>query len=221
MTMPDSHPDTEAGRWLTYRQIADLRRISKASAERLVRRHKWRRQEDNQGVTRALVPPEWADAHPGRLTDSSPDIRRDGAPDITPSIAAFEAALAAMHGAKDAAISTLREANATLREQLAQSVTLIDGFREERDRAQARADHAEAARDRAEQGRDAGRAGADALRDRVEAREADLALIRAALDQTQAEARKAHAEVETLRRAEAERKARGLVARLRATWRGE
>jgi chromosome segregation ATPase len=126
-----------------------------------------------------------------------------------------------MHGAKDAEISTLREANATLREQLAQSVTLIDGFREERDRAQARADHAEAARDRAEQGRDAGRAGADALRDRVEAREADLALIRAALDQTQAEARKAHAEVETLRRADADRTARGLVARLRAAWRGE
>ena len=46
----------EVGRWLTYRQIADLRRISKASAERLVRRHKWRRQEDNEGVTRALVP---------------------------------------------------------------------------------------------------------------------------------------------------------------------
>jgi hypothetical protein len=35
----------------------------------------------------------------------------------------------------------------------------------------------------------------------VEAREADLALIRAALDQTQAEARKAHAEAETLRQA--------------------
>ena len=33
------------GRWLTYRQIADLRGISKASAERLVRRHRWRRQE--------------------------------------------------------------------------------------------------------------------------------------------------------------------------------
>ena len=30
-----------------------------------------------------------------------------------------------MHGAKDAEISTLREANATLREHLAQSVTLI------------------------------------------------------------------------------------------------
>jgi hypothetical protein len=81
----------------------------------------------------------------------------------------------------------------------AESARRLDGFREERDRAQARADHAEAARDRAEQGRDAGRAGADAL------------------------ARKAHAEVETLRRGagDADRKARGLVARLRAAWRGE
>ena len=58
----------------------------------------------------------------------------------------------------------------------------------------------------AEQGRDAERTRADVLRDRVEAREADLALIRAALDQTQAEARKAHAEVEILRQAEAARR---------------
>jgi hypothetical protein len=212
--MPDSHPDTEAGRWLTYRQIADLRRISKASAERLVRRHKWRRQEDNQGVTRALVPPEWADAHPDRLTDSTPDIRGDGgAPDITPSIAAFEAALAAMHGAKDAEISTMREANATLREQLAQSVTLIDSFREERDRAQVRVDHAEAARDRAEQGRDRERARADALRDRLDGLQHDL-------DATRQQAQQAQQAADELRQAEASRKGRGRLARLRAAWRG-
>jgi hypothetical protein len=212
--MPDSHPDTEAGRWLTYRQIADLRRISKASAERLVRRHKWRRQEDNQGVTRALVPPEWADAHPDRLTDSSPDIRGDSTPDITPSIAAFEAALAAMHGAKDAEISTLREANVTLRDQLAQSVTLIDGFREERDRAQARADHAEAAWDRAEQGRDGERARADALRDRFEGLQHDL-------DAARRLAQEAQQAADELQRGEEARKGRGRLARLRAAWRGE
>jgi hypothetical protein len=55
----------------------------------------------------------------------------------------------------------------------------------------------------------------------VEAREGDLALIRAALDQTQAEARKAHAEADALRQADTARKGRGRLARLRAAWRGE
>jgi hypothetical protein len=202
--MPDSHPDTEAGRWLTYRQIADLRRISKASAERLVRRHKWRRQEDNQGATRALVPPEWADADPDRLTDSPPDIRPDirgdGAPDITPSIAAFEAALAAIHGAKDAEISTLRQANATLREQLAQSVTLIDGFREERDRT--------------EVSLSAANARADALRDRLDSLLHDL-------DAAHQQARHAQQAADALRWAEKARQGRGRLARVLAAWRGE
>ena len=40
-------------------------------------------------------------------------------------------------------------------------------------------------------------------------------------DQARVDAEKAHAEVEAGRQAEAERKARGLVARLKAAWRGE
>ena len=47
---------SEAGRWLTYAELGRVRGISKASAERLVRRHKWLRQEGNQGVAMALVP---------------------------------------------------------------------------------------------------------------------------------------------------------------------
>ena len=37
---PDITPDADEGMWLTYRQIGHLRHISKASAERLVRRNK-------------------------------------------------------------------------------------------------------------------------------------------------------------------------------------
>jgi chromosome segregation ATPase len=116
-----------------------------------------------------------------------------------------------MHGAKDAEISTLREANATLREQLAQSATLIDSFREERDRAQVRVDHAEAARDRAEQSRDGERARADALRDRLDGLQHDL-------DATRQQAQQA---ADELRQTDAARKGRGRLARLRAAWRGE
>jgi len=48
-----------------------------------------------------------------------------------------------------------------------------------------------------------------------------LGLVRAALDQAQAEARTARHEAETLRQAEAARKARGVLARLSAALRGE
>jgi hypothetical protein len=109
----DSHPDAEAGRWLTYRQIADLRRISKESAERLVRRHRWRRQEDNQGVTRVLVPPDWADAPILRPPDIRADIREDTPPDIRPDIrpdiSGFEGVIDALREAFAAEIVALRE----------------------------------------------------------------------------------------------------------------
>jgi hypothetical protein len=32
------------GRWLSYAELADVRRISKESAVRLMMRHRWRRQ---------------------------------------------------------------------------------------------------------------------------------------------------------------------------------
>ena len=36
-------------RWMTFAELAEARRISRASASKLVRRKKWRRQTDNQG----------------------------------------------------------------------------------------------------------------------------------------------------------------------------
>jgi hypothetical protein len=51
--------DIEDGRWLTLAEVAAARHISTASAARLVRRHEqWRRQRDNQGYVRVLVPTE-------------------------------------------------------------------------------------------------------------------------------------------------------------------
>jgi hypothetical protein len=50
----------EDGQWLTYSELADIRRIDRHSAVKLVMRRRWRRQKDNRGVLRILVPPEWA-----------------------------------------------------------------------------------------------------------------------------------------------------------------
>jgi hypothetical protein len=57
--------------------------------------------------------------------------------------------------------------------------------------------------------------------DRSDLLSAQMAVLRIDLDHARAEAKQAQDAAEALRRAEAERKARGLVARLRAAWRGE
>jgi hypothetical protein len=59
------HEDPD-GRWMSYTELAEARKISASSALRLVLRRKWRRQKDNHGITRALVPPEWAAPAPGK-----------------------------------------------------------------------------------------------------------------------------------------------------------
>jgi hypothetical protein len=41
---------------MTFAELADARGISKSSAIKLVHRHGWRRQRDDQGHVRALVP---------------------------------------------------------------------------------------------------------------------------------------------------------------------
>jgi hypothetical protein len=67
--------ESEAGRWLTYVELAELRGISKASATRMSFRHKWRRQAGNDGSVRVFVPasalhdkPQGSDM--GRMADA-------------------------------------------------------------------------------------------------------------------------------------------------------
>lgn len=144
------------GRWMTYAEIAVLRRISKASAERLVRRHRWRRQADNRGYVRAYVPLDWCNPVPPTSPDVHPDIRRDGVLDITPVIAPLQAAIAA------------------LQQQL-------DHANRQADRAETRTEQAENRAILAESGCNAERSRADALRDRLEGLTAELADAQAEL----------------------------------------
>jgi len=69
----DSPPD---GRWMTLAELADVRRISKASAARLMRRRRWRRQPGNDGQIRVWVPTE-ADKPADSRPDAVADIRAD------------------------------------------------------------------------------------------------------------------------------------------------
>jgi hypothetical protein len=55
--------DTELGRWMSKAELAAVRGIAVGSAERLIRRQRWRRMLGNDGRIRALIPPDWAEPH--------------------------------------------------------------------------------------------------------------------------------------------------------------
>ena len=75
--------------------------------------------------------------------------------------------------------------------------------------------------ERAEAGRDAERARADELRDRIEVMAAELAAARGAENRARAETDLLARKVNELTTANDARRARGLLARLRAAWRGD
>lgn len=191
-TGTDSATDSgDAGRWLTYSELAAIRRIDRHSAVKLAIRHRWRRQKDNHGQLRILVPHEWAAPKDRGMATSVPasvPTGTDTGTDIARISNAFDAALTA------------------LREQLERSEEGRDGERQ-------RADRAELATTELRAEVDAARTETGALRGRLE-------FTQAALDQAQADARAARGEAETLRAAEIERLARGLLARIRAAVRG-
>ena len=195
--------DANDGRWMTHAELAASRRISTASAIKLALRHHWRKQKDNRGTVRCLVPPEWSTPKRDKGADARADVGADARADISGVVSAFEAAIGSLT---------------------------------------ARAEHAESRADTAERGRDGERARADALRDRVDAIQAETAALQAQLAKAEAEgdaltietaeltaqvraakaeAREAQDVAEELRQAEAARRGRGRLARLRAAWWGE
>src|SRR5262249_11938241 len=108
--------DSDEGRWLTYGELAALRRIDRHSAVKLVTRHQWRRQKDNHGVLRILVPLRWAtgtdkgtDNTTDRGTDTGTDRGTDKGTDTGTDTAAFEAALDTIREAHAGEVAALRE----------------------------------------------------------------------------------------------------------------
>jgi hypothetical protein len=175
--MDDGGTTGEAGRWLSYAELAELRGITRKAAARLTLRHRWRRQPGNDGAVRVWVPD--ADMTHRQTPRHEPTATP---PDMTAPLAVIEAALTAANERASAAFAI---AERTL-SQLAD--------------ADARADRAEAR--------------ADDLR-------TSLDTIQHAMDHANAEAQQAARAADALRAADADRKARGLLTRLRSAWRGE
>jgi hypothetical protein len=214
----DNGADAEPGsRWLTHRQLAEIRGISTASAIKLALRHGWRKQRDNRGLVRCLVPPEWTSPRSDMQANPSADERADVGADKSPEISLLRSLYETALEATTARVDALRGQIEALKGEIALQAALIEGFKGQRQgllAADARADRAEAAVA-------CERARADALRDQLSVAQEELRRAREAADQVRQHVREAEDAVQTLRQANAERKARGRWARLRAAWRGE
>ena len=211
---PVSATDDAASRWISLAELAKLRGISRASASKLVGRNRWRRQTDNQGHVLILVPSDALMPPAGRAQDSPRDSRADASNGQAADVDVVQALLDALGEAHARETAVLRE----------------------------RAEAAERRAERAEQATAEERARAVRLSETLDTTRTVLATterqaeqLRQTLDMTQAvlaaaEKRAQEAEDATavlrgvstsLRQAEASRKTRGLLARLRDAWRAE
>jgi outer membrane murein-binding lipoprotein Lpp len=218
----DSQPDTgDAARWMTFAELARIREISRDSAVTLVRRHGWRRQRDNQGHVIALVPLTWATPESASKPGDRPDKQPDSHPDSLGYIAAFEVALSAVRQAKDGEIAALRQRADTLRDRVEDLQVQVVQLEEAGARLSAQAEAAEARASRAEGELGGERIRAHTLSSHVEGYRADLERVRRELTAAQIAQSKAETDAAELRQANAERRARGRLARAWRAWRGE
>lgn len=135
----DSHRDgPEDSRWVTYDQLAEARRTSRASAIRQARRKKWRRQRDNRGNVTVLVPADELQPSP----DSPPDGPTDGHEDSQGFVTALRDAFATALGARDGEIAALQAVIAAKEGQLVAYRDQIDTLRDRLDAAEAGAQEA-------------------------------------------------------------------------------
>jgi len=196
-------------RWLSYAQIATLRSISRASAERMVRKHRWRRTMNNHGITVAAVPLDYAEPDRAIPPEQSAEPSADHG-----GAAAFDRALAAITAAHSAERSVLREQAEKAEARAAAAETRADRAEQQANEANKRADVAVALADRTLAQLAETEERADALNERLETMQAETGEVRQ-------HAREAEDALEAMRGADEARKARGRWARLRAAWRGE
>jgi DNA repair exonuclease SbcCD ATPase subunit len=200
---PSTRPsvDEATERWVSFADLAQRRGISRAAASKLVRRHGWRRQTDNQGRVLILVP-EAALDRPSVRPPPSDDDTASVRPSVgggmarlaAGALAALEDAVAALREQLDAANARAERAEADRAEERQRADDLRDRLNAMQEQladahaalqaaaaADTRTEQAERGRERAEVGWDAERARADALRDRLTTMQEQLADAHAAL----------------------------------------
>jgi hypothetical protein len=157
--------DPMDGVWLTKAQLAAVRRISVASADRLIRRQGWRKQPGNDGRARVFVPRTWvepraagpADApvvDPADRMHEHPVEGTGSATDISRAISTLEAALASIERRAEAEAAALRQR--------------ADQAEKRANQAESQAEQADNRANRAEQAISIERNRADALQGQVQ-----------------------------------------------------
>jgi hypothetical protein len=188
---------TTGGQWMTVAELAAMRGISKGSVTRLVQRGRWRRQSDDQGRVRVLVPHGAIEPAEGRLADQASNGHHDRLADAS----------AALREQLEAAEQRAERAEARAREAEQSRAATEAAARIEREHAAALIAQAKAAFAAERKAR----AAAEAVLQ--EASQVDRAVQIA----MQAEA----AQLRQLRQAETARRALGRFGRLWAAWRGD
>ena len=225
-----------ASRWMTKAELATARGISVESADRLIRRQGWRKVPGNDGRARVLVPLSELRTFEQPRADSPTDAPAPAPTDNTQAVHIAEAALATLReqigrervradsaqADRDRLTARVAEAEASLAAVTARA----EAAEAARDRAEGRADRLTTAAaqteavhfcgertraDRAETAITSELLRADVLRDKLDTVRYDLDMARQAAAQA----------AETLRQADAKRKARGRLRRVLAAWRGE
>jgi hypothetical protein len=194
------------GRWLTYSELAQIRGIGRESAVKLVQRERWRRLpgNDRDRTVRVFVPADWLkSAKGGQIGEAIPE----GFGELSRLVTSFHDTIAFVRERAEAAEARADQAEA------------------DRRAADARADAERGRADRADAAIAGERARADTLRQRVDELQAGQQLMTdthaRALAAAQDQLERVREAAAHLRQADVERRARGLIARLRAAWRGE
>jgi hypothetical protein len=219
----DRQADSMAdGRWMTFAELSQSRGISKTSAMKLVSRHGWRRQKNNKGHVRALVPVAWV----GVAADDTREPNT--AADMSRAIRAFDSAIATLRE------QLVRETGRTEAGRAAERYR-AEADREARTRAEAEAVALRAqldqARAEAQQATQAAEAEAARLRRATELAvqeakalweaEAARAAREEAANRPTVASRIDDVQLRRLHEAEQARRSRSRLQRLRAAWRAE
>jgi hypothetical protein len=100
MRADDAADSGEGARWLTHAEIAAIRGISTASAIKLALRRGWRKQKDNRGVLRCLVPPKFislgSEVRADTRVDTRAPSRAEGGAELSTAIVALQTAVTSL-----------------------------------------------------------------------------------------------------------------------------
>jgi chromosome segregation ATPase len=202
--------------WLTYREIGARLGLNVEAVRTRVRRAGWRTQAGNDGRARILVPDRvFVEPVVDPVSEDADRINRAG--DLTGLVTLLTAA--------EARISRLEKQLEAEHDRVNEARSEADRLRGEVTDLTARADRAQQTSTAAGAARQEAEQAADALREQVDALRAGQDLMMdmhaQALAAAQDRLERLREAAEGLRQAEQDRRARGLLARLRAAVRGE